>query len=713
MSNLSNKQVHRRDFVLNEQNYRVEDSITLLNNLQQIVFQLDISGRWVFLNSAWKYLTNYSIEESLDTHFMEYVHPKDRTKVDEYLQNLLRQESVSHNSVNTRILSERNKYMWMVLRANPIYDDNARDVNGIIGTLTEITEKKREQELLEAKFRSLRNLVNNHPGMIYRCRNDQNLTLEYVSNGCFELTGYNHDQLIQNNEVTYTNIIHPDDRQHVLEAVLYNLNDGDHYELTHRIITASGKTQWVLNRGKGNFSSSGELLSFEGILFNFYNQREVQKRILKLTLYDPDSKLLNKDLFMNRLEHALQKTKSRDNYVFSILLLNIDQYSQILENLGADYYESVISEIGRRISETLEPSTSLCRLQEDQLGILLDSSEYSIKNITAIMSQIQAQVQAPMSIAENELYVTASIGVVIGNSKYTDKDKVFSDAQDALNRAKSLGGARYELSDLVTHGKAALQAHIETELEQTLNKDKFLVYWQPILGLQDDKLKGLEARLVWPHPLRGLLFADQFVPSAEETQLITPLWEWMLNDTSRQIENWKISIDEINKISLNIQVTGATLLDADSILRLREKLLKVKPELCNLVVGVSEDVLLHAPGTTAKLLKPIKGKDIQLLLDSYGAEKTNLELLREMPIDVIRLDSGLIEKCVEDQGSLIRAISSLAHELKILVIANNVQNDEQIKILKKSKVDFAQGAGISKPIDEDAAIEMLNSMSII
>ena len=137
----------------------------------------------------------------------------------------------------------------------------------------------------------------------------------------------------------------------------------------------------------------------------------------------------------------------------------------------------------------------------------------------------------------------------------------------------------------------------------------------------------------------------------------------------------------------------------------------MKPDLCNLVVGVSEDVLLDAPRTTESMFKPVKGKDIQLLLDNYGAEQTSLALLNNMPIDLIRLDRSLIESCIEDQGKLVRAICSLAHELNIFVIANGVQSEEQLSILKSSNVDFAQGAGVSKPIDENTVIQMLKNIS--
>ncbi len=681
----------------------------VLNNLQQIVFEVDMSGKWVYLNPSWAHLTGYTQDETLGTHLLDHIHPKDRSSVEEYLHNLFKQKTRTRGSVTTRFLSKQNNSIFMVLRANSIFkNSHSSELVGIVGTLTDVTDKMRKQDIVEAKYRSLRNLIDNYSGMLYRCRNDNNFTIEYSSSGCLELTGYSRDQLVEKNEITFSSIIHPDDHQRLFETIQYKLQAGKQYELTHRIITAEGLERWVFNKGKGNFSSSGELLSFEGSLFDFDKQIKIQERNQQQSLYDSNTKLLNRILFIDRLDHAIEKSKYRKNYAFTLLLLSIDQYSQILESLGVQSIEYVIVEIGHRIIEALNEPISLCRLHDDHFGILLDSSHYSIKNITTIINQIKEQVQAPLSVGENEVYVTASMGVVIGNSRYDDKDSVLTEAQNALSRATSLGGARYEVSDLVTHGKAALQTHREKELQQAIDEDKFLVHWQPVVALKDNQLTGLEARLVWPHPIQGLLYAEQFVPSAEETQLITPLWEWMLNDVCKQVENWHTSIPEIQKLSFNIQVTGASLLDANSIFRLREKLLSVKPDLCNLVVGVSENVLSHAPRITNSLLKPMEGKDIQLLLDGYGCGKTSLSLVQNMPIDLIRIDRSVIEDCIDDNGKFIRAIVSLMHNLNISVIANGVQSESQLNLLKNASVDFAQGDFISKPITGDAAVQKLS-----
>ena len=685
----------------------------ILDGLQQIVFEVDRSGKWVYLNPSWTDLTGYPADQMLGTHFLDLVHPKDRSDAEQFLLGLHRQGKREIKPITVRFLSRHDRPVFMVLRANPVFgikeDQNSAR---IVGTLTEITEEIRQLEILEAKHRSLCNFVDSFSGMLYRCRNDGDLTFEYVSTGCLELTGYSRRQLVEKSEISYASIIHPDDRQRIFETIQYKLHSGKQYELTHRIITAAGTERWVFNRGKGNFSSSGELLSFQGLLIDFDQQKKIQERSLQQSLYDSETKLLNRILFIDRLEHSIEKIKCQNGYSFALLLLSIDQYSQLFESLGAQSIEFVITEIGQRIIETLNYPVSLCRLQEDRFGILLDSSEYSIKNINAIMNQIQEQVQTPLTIEENEVYVTASIGVVIGNPDYDDKEKVLAEVQNALSRAISLGGARYEMSDLITHGKAALQAHIEKELERALEQNDFLVHWQPIITLENNRLSGLEARLVWPHPIKGLLYAEQFVPNAEETQLIIPLWEWMINDVCRQIDKWNNLVSEIQEITLNIQVTGATLLDADVIFRLCKKLLLVKPGLCNVVVGVSENVLSHVPRTTSSLLRPMERKDIQLMLDGYGGTKTSLSLLQDIPIEYVRLSRSIVENCVSDHGKFVRAIASLTHNLDIEIMANAVQSKQQLETLKNANIDSAQGDHISKPVSEGDAIRMLSQVAV-
>ena len=703
--------INKNFYKFNSNHNNDPDTNLILEQLKQVVFLMDSTGCIVYINPAWKNLTGYSIEETIGNQFLKYIHPKEFGIVEDYLNLILQSNNSEDKIINTRLIDKKDNSIHTILQANYLVDNESGTFKGIIGSLLEFTNEIQSYEMIEAEHRSLKNFLDNYSGLLYRCRNDENLSFEYASSGSFELTGYNKKQLIENDDINYINLTHPDDRQRIKDIIQRNLQDRKSFELSHRIINSSGDPYWIFNKGKGNFSSSGELLSIEGTIFNFNKQHNLDTQSQNNPLYDTKTGLLNKLLFLNRLEHSVEKSNYTNNYTYTFIYLYFDQYSQILANLGKENIDIVITKITNRITKILNRSASLCRLQEDNLGILIDTPSNTIKTITKITNQIQEQIQAPITIEENEVYITASMGIVIGNNKFKTIESVLTEAQNALNRALALGGARYEVSDLVTHGKAYLQTHMENELELALKNNSFLVHWQPIVNIHDRNLIGLEARLAWPHPIKGIIYADQFVPSAEETQLITPLWEWMLNDTCRQLTNWKTKISNVNNAKINIQISGATLLDADSIIRLREKLISAKPNFCNLVMGVSENVLDDAPNTTKHLLNPIKGKDIQLLLDCYGKNKTSLSIFDNMSIDLLRLDRKFLQGSPIDDIEFISAIVSFAHQLNIDVIADNIKSKEQLSILKNANVDYVQGEYISESLNEFEIIKMLSNLT--
>ncbi len=683
------------------------EKVDLLNTLQQVVFSLDASGMWVYLNSSWTRLTDFSQKEAIGKHFLDFIHPKDQSITQEYIQALFRNNNISSDSVAVRFLNKNRQPRWLVVRANAVpFDNNGISTPHIVGTLTDVTEQTHMQEQLEARYRSLRNFVNGIPAVLYRYRNDQNRTMEFISSGCQELTGYDSEQFLENRSISYTDLIHQDDKNHIWETVRYMLQEKRKYEVVHRIVKADGDYQWVINRGKGNFTTGGELLAFEGVMLAF-EKSTFEQEVLRNDIRAPqNSNLLNLTLFLDRLQHATQKAIARENYAFTLLLVNIDQYNEIQKNLGLQTANNVTKEISDRIDELISPSNSICQLQNNQLGILVESSGYNIKNVTSMTHKIQELVQAPVSVGDNEIFTTASIGIVFGDAEYKEISNVLADAQNAVNRARALGGARYEISDIIKHGKAALQSQTEADLERALDSNELLVHWQPIISLKENKLTGLEARLCWPHPRHGMLYAENFIPNAEDTQLITPLWEWMLNQASQQIKTWS-EIKGIENDTLNIQISGATLLDADSILRLHDQLLSVKPASFSLVVGVSENVLNNTPRAVASMLKPIAKKNIQLLLDNFGVGRNSFSILRKTPVNILRLDQTLINDCVNDQGKFIRAITALAHNLGICVTAKGVNSKEQLSILNNTDIDYVQGDNVSKMIDEQECIDLL------
>ncbi len=674
--------------------------VELIDNLSQVVFQLDQAGKWVYLNSAWSTLTGHPLTGSVGSHHQIYFHPADSDLVNEHLKRIARwPQDIA--PVTVRLLRKDNRYRWVTLQARSLRGDgNTASGPVAAGTLTDVTEQVHARELQQAKLRGLENLTANLPGMLYRRRNENMKKMDYVSAGCVALTGYKPEDFVNNN-ASWAELIHTEDRSWVFDRIQYSLQQQQPFDLRYRIVTAGNEVKWVLETGIGSFASSGQLLSVEGCIVDSTRRQAAESRLRRAALYDADTGLPNPSLFTDRLQCVVEKRRADKTYNFALLLISVDQ-SQYIQSSNID---KVVATIGSRLHETLASNNSISLLSDDLLAVLLDGYT-SIKEVTNNLRQIQEQVQAPITVEDSHFYVTASIGVALAKQGYKLGDDMLEAARTALSRAQTLGGARYEISDLYSHAKAATQSQTHRELRQALTNGEFQVFWQPVVYSNDGRLAGLEAKMVWPHPRKGLLFIDSFAPHAMATQLITPLWEWMFTEARRQTNTW-LDLPGVDDLALTVQFTGNTLLDAESILRLGGRLLAAKLPPFTLAVGVPAHVLNQTSATIQSMLRRLAARDIHLVVEQFGAGSVELALLQAMPINAMRLVPQLVADCVGNDGRYIQALNAFADRLGIAVIAEGVETRQQLEVLKAINVDFVQGDYISPPIDAEATWNML------
>lgn len=554
----------------------------------------------------------------------------------------------------------------------------------------------RKEQLQHASQRSLESLISGLPIMVYRCRNDQNWTMDYVSGGSKGLTGYSPEEIINNSTLSYARLIHGSDRPRIWNEVQAALGENQPFDLEYRISTREGEEKWIWERGCGIFATNGELLGIEGYITDISKRKLIEERLHEQSLYDPATGLPNTSLFMDRLQRAAQKFSRHKENSFILMLLELDQFTDLQSKYGLATTDRLIAAVSHRLSEAFDSHATLSRIADNRCGILLEQP-LDYKTTSNIVRQAQEQVLQPFMIDGIEIYVTASIGVILSSSRCTKDQDIFSDAAMALSRARALGGARYEMFDLRSHAKTAAQTQIETEIEHAMSRREMTVYWQPVISVEDGNLAGLESRLVWKHPRRGMLFAEQFVPNAEDTQLILPLWEYMLSNACEQMGTWQ-SLPGFEKVGINIEIFGRTLFDADSILRSGKRLLESKPDSFSLALGIPEEVLTQKTEAIRQMLAWLQVRNIRLILDSFGAGPCSLLTLKHTPIDMIRIDPSLIEDS-EGGEAFLSATVTLAHSLGISVIADRIQTDRQLDIARKHNIDYAQGNFISPPVE--------------
>ena len=236
----------------------------LVQSLQQTVFQIDLLGTLSYLSPSWFKLTGYDPQACLKTGFLGYVHPADRDRCRTYFERIMLRARETSHQASMRLICNDGRFCWVVIQANPVFDKHT-NIRGIVGTLNDITQRMRSEDLRDARYRSLQNLINNLSGMVYRYRNDRHHTMEYISDGCRELLGYAPRDLINNRKLSYSSLIHTEDRQRVWDHVQEAIQQNRPFTVTYRLHTTDG-LRWVREWGRGMVSDSGVLLCVEGFI---------------------------------------------------------------------------------------------------------------------------------------------------------------------------------------------------------------------------------------------------------------------------------------------------------------------------------------------------------------------------------------------------------------------------------------------------------------
>jgi PAS domain S-box-containing protein len=665
----------------------------LIARLPQVVFEIDAGGAWSFLNISWQNVSGYGVAESLGNSYAGYLHPKDRDKCRQFFEQL-RFDPDATRFIVARFLTRGGTAQWVEVHASP----SPHPTGKVTGTLSVVTDRVQQEGLLFANHRSLTGLVNDLVGMVYRCRNNRDWTMEYVSRGSIELTGYEPDDIINSKALAYGKLIHPDDREQVWQQVQHALRDARDFELEYRIRTARNGEKWVWERGRGVFSASGEPLGVEGFITDITGKKGNDESRSFNSLYDSVTGLRTPPLFMDYLRHAAQSyADAKDTLQFALLIIHIDGLEDALAACEPGATKRAAREISARLKQTLAASDILSRVRNDRYLVLL-TRVHHIRQVTAQSGRLQAQLGPPLDIGGNQLYVTASIGIAMNKSHYRGHRDILRDGEAALERAIALGGARQEVSDLHLQARAVAASNMEGELRQALEVGELDVYWQPSVSLQHGHFAGVEARLAWPHPRHGLLFAEQFVPMIEGSPSLEPLWQWMLTEVCRQMRGWQ----EINHLQPGafVLISGHSLLDAERILRFRRELLRSKPESFELAVGVSEHALLSEPHAVADIGKRLRAKRIRLVLDNFGSAHSSLTLLKNLPIDLLRLDCRLFANDANDTR-FAAAIVSFAHAMEARVIADGVDGEEMLATVRGIGCDCGQGKAVSRPLQDN------------
>ncbi len=436
-------------------------------------------------------------------------------------------------------------------------------------------------------------------------------------------------------------------------------------------------------------------------VFVFYEditQRKLfEQKLHHQAYHDALTGIANRRYFTEQLDTLLDMQKKRPGFRFSVLLIDLDRFKNVNDSLGHQAGDQLLKLVAEKIKYCLRINDILARLGGDEFAILLSDME-SHEQIAVIAERITRAAASPFMISGQEVRISASIGVVTQTQAYDTADNLIRDADLAMYHAKDSGKAQFQFFSSRMHETALTSLAIETELRKAIEHRELVLYFQPIINIAADTLEGFEALIRWHHPVRGVVPPDQFIPIAEETGLILPMGDWIIQEGCRKLALLKKKTGQ--KLSMNLNVSVKQFLQNDFVDKLKCELLKAK--LCpgDIKLEFTESLLMEHTEEAVKKLFALRDLGIKLAIDDFGTGYSSLSYLQQFPIDQIKIDRSFINAMdqKEESREIVRSILTLANSLEMSTVAEGVETQSQLDGLSHLSCASGQGYFIARPM---------------
>jgi diguanylate cyclase (GGDEF)-like protein/PAS domain S-box-containing protein len=506
-------------------------------------------------------------------------------------------------------------------------------------------------------------------------------------------------------------VMHPLDRDRYranLDAVLDQRRG--RISLEFRMRTAEGEFLWYGLKARPVVGDDSEVVRVVGTMSDITSTKTSEERLLHDAVHDNLTGLPNRELFLDRLEAALVFSRTDDAIRPTVIMLNIDRFKQVNESVGFAVGDSILLNIARRLGRLLRPQDTLARLNGDNFAIIL-MSEREPERITAFADLVRRAVTAPMTFAEREIIVTASVGIALFDKQGdTRRDDVLKNAELALAHARRLGGDRIEVFRPSMRSVKPDRLALESDLRRALERNEMKVFYQPIVRLEDRTIAGFEALLRWEHPRLGRISPREFIGIAEETGMIVDLGVFVLERTARELGVWQRALDVQPPIFASVNVSSRQILRHDLLHDLKAVLSRAPVKRGTLKLELTESLVMENPEYAAQMLQKMKDLGAGLSLDDFGTGYSSLAYLQRFPFDTIKIDQSFVRP--SNKGSrpvILRSIIAMAHDLGMQIVAEGAETESDAVELYQLGCEYGQGYAFGEPMNSVEARRLVGA----
>jgi diguanylate cyclase (GGDEF)-like protein len=449
-----------------------------------------------------------------------------------------------------------------------------------------------------------------------------------------------------------------------------------------------------------------------------FERRRAREKLIHDALHDPLTRLGNRNLFLDRLGHLLQRTRRKQDNHFAVLFVDLDRFKSINDGLGHQAGDQLIVATARRLSSCLRQSDLVARdpafahehlvarLGGDEFVILLDQVG-SAGHAILVAERIMDVLAEPFELAGQRVFVTASVGIALSATGYANVEDILRDADIAMYHAKQSGRGRWMMFDQTMQLAAVHRLQMEADLRDAMDQQQFFLQYQPIVAPHGDIVRGFEALLRWRHPEHGLVSPAQFIPVVEETSLIGPIGAWVLGEACRQLRDWQQAFDMHLTMSVNVsavQFTDGSLVDV-----VTRALAETGIVPASLKLELTETAVMADAEKALAVFAQLKALGVRVSLDDFGTGYSSLSYLRRLPIDTLKIDRSFVTKldCYDDKRQIVEVILMLARALGMDVVAEGVETEAELALVRDMGSDLVQGYYYYRPLAPEAAALVL------
>ncbi|WP_462410809.1 EAL domain-containing protein [Neobacillus sp. Marseille-QA0830] len=687
--------------------YQKETELLKITNSLNLAQEVAKIGSWdcdtetenVYCSKSLLAILGINNQDTVPTYdlLLQMALPEDRERIDRHFNRT--KQTGADLDLEFKFLRPDSSIMTVHLRGVAKKDSNGR-VHRIIGVIYDISEQVIIQKRLMDSEKKFETIAGNIDVGIWSMDVLKN-KIVYGSPGLVAITGYTAESFLSGQK-SWAEIIHPDDRKAYWNRQEKLIN-GEMIVHQYRILHANGEVKWIEDKTFPILNTSGQLIRLDGIVQDISDRKRNEEEINFYAFHDYLTELPNRRMFDKKLKELISECQET-NDKFALFYLDLDRFKFVNDTLGHEMGDRLLREISKRLA-SLSGDQAVFRLGGDEFAII--HRNLLEQDPVLLGKEIVHEIEKTALIESYEIHITTSVGISIFPEDGETIKQLIANSDAALYRAKELGKNNAQLFSKSLNIEAYKKFILENDLRRAIQREEFILHYQPKVDALTGDVIGAEALIRWNHSNLGLVPPAEFIPLAEETGLINEMSSWVIQQVCKQLREWEML--GLPRVPVSINLSAKTLRKADLVPNIQGCLIaySIPPGLIE--IEITEDSLIKTGGSALLTIQQLRDLGLSIAIDDFGTGYSSIGYLKKFKVDTIKIDRSYIKDIYEnsEDSTIVQSIILLARGLRLKIVAEGVETEKQWEILKRLDCHYLQGFLFSKPVPAEQFTTML------